>query len=82
MLIALKERAKPDTAPIFPGNPQERVTTNPKPFPGANEPANNIPYSNARHFVDREEPTEELHVKLQQHSIVVISDVMGKGGVG
>ena len=82
VLAALKERAKPDTAPSFPGNPQERVTTDPKPFPGEIEPANNIPYSNARHFVDREEPTEELHVKLRQHSIVVISDVMGKGGVG
>ena len=81
VLAALKDRAKPDTAPIFP-NSQERVTTSPKPFPGANEPANNIPYSNARHFVDREDPTKELHVKLQQHAIVVISDDMGKGGVG
>jgi hypothetical protein len=82
ILNALKDRAKPTQAPNYPGSQQQRIITEPKAYPGKLAPPSNIPSSQAHQFVDREEPRETLHGLLQQHDIVAITDVMGKGGVG
>ncbi|OLT61705.1 caspase family protein [Moorena bouillonii] len=50
----------------------------PNPF----EVAHNIPTSQARKFVDRHQPLEELDQLLEQNNIVAITDRTGKGGVG
>ncbi|AOX02571.1 NB-ARC domain-containing protein,Caspase domain-containing protein [Moorena producens PAL-8-15-08-1] len=50
----------------------------PNPF----EVAHNIPTSQARKFVDRYQPLEELHQLFQDNTIVAITDRTGKGGVG
>ncbi|MBC1241612.1 NB-ARC domain-containing protein [Nostoc sp. 2RC] len=42
----------------------------------------NIPQSQARKFVGRDEEIEQLRQLLQTNDVVVISDVTGQGGVG
>jgi hypothetical protein len=42
----------------------------------------NIPQSQARKFVGRDEEIEKLHQELQVNDIVAITDVTGQGGVG
>ena len=50
----------------------------PNPF----EVAHNIPSTQACKFVDRHQPLEELDQLLQDNTIVAITDITGKGGVG
>jgi len=42
----------------------------------------NIPNSNARKFVGREQELERLHQLLQDNNVVAITDMTGQGGVG
>ncbi len=45
-------------------------------------PPHNIPNSNARKFVGREQELERLHQLLQDNDVVAITDATGQGGVG
>ncbi|NEO75065.1 caspase family protein [Moorena sp. SIO4G3] len=51
-------------------------------YPNPFDIAYNIPSTQARKFVDRHQPLEELHQLLQDNTIVAITDRTGQGGVG
>ncbi len=98
ILDGLKERAKPDEAPVFPGTGERAITTstervmpNKVQFPGSstdNIPNSEIPWNvpaGVPFFTGREDVLERLHQALSEKGTAAIAQrqaISGLGGIG
>lgn len=77
------ERAKPTTAPSFPGSAKsERLIADKPRFPGALPPVWNVPRPPNPHFVGRDELLEEMRQTLLKGQAAALVALHGLGGIG
>jgi tetratricopeptide (TPR) repeat protein len=78
------ERNKPTTAPLFPGNIQRSVPTQPD-FPAVLPDTWNLPYPRNPYFTGREDALKRLHDTLTSSKTAAITQpqaISGLGGIG
>ncbi|NOR48699.1 MAG: tetratricopeptide repeat protein [Methanosarcinaceae archaeon] len=77
-----RERIKPSTEPIFPGNIRRSVTEQPR-FPGSLPPIWNVPHSRNPNFTGREEHLANLKMAMSSGKPAALTQAIhGLGGVG
>jgi tetratricopeptide (TPR) repeat protein len=80
--VATGERAKPATAPQFPGAPARSVSKRPR-FPGSLPPIWNVPHRRNRNFTGRLDLLESLHSRLTSgQTAALVQALSGLGGIG
>ncbi len=78
------ERNKPTTAPLFPGNIQRSVPTQPD-FPAVLPDTWNLPYPRNPYFTGREDALKRLHDTLASNKTAALTQpqaISGLGGIG
>jgi tetratricopeptide (TPR) repeat protein len=82
LLAGMRERAKPDIPPAFPGTSRRSVTAQPR-FPGAWPEIWNVPHNRNPNFTGREDYLSNLRRALtSRHPAALTQSLSGLGGVG